>query len=132
MARTAPDWSLLVRPPANLPAPGGVAFFEGIVESDRYFGPVFTNLRFTRSHKPVRLRADYPLAQMQPLPRRAYDDATLDAMTLAPDMESLLPEDWAAYRRSVADPNADPDRPYGAYGVAARKRAKSACPFAAS
>src|SRR5271166_3717924 len=40
MARTAADWSLLIRAPANLPAPGGVAFFEGIVETDLWFGPV--------------------------------------------------------------------------------------------
>jgi hypothetical protein len=38
MARAAPDWSLLVRAPANLPAPGGYAVYEGIVESDRWFG----------------------------------------------------------------------------------------------
>jgi hypothetical protein len=132
MARTAPDWSLLVRSPANLPAPGGVALFEGIVETDRWFGPVFINLRFTRSHKPVRLRADFPLAQLQPLPRVAYDDATLDAMTLAPDLAAMKPADWEAYRTSVVVPNEDPDRPYGAYAVAARKRRKSACPYAAA
>jgi hypothetical protein len=132
MARTAPDWSLLVRAPANLPGPGGVCFFEGIVETDRYFGPVFTNLRFTRSHKPVRLRADFPLAQLQPLPRAAYADATLDAMALVPDLGSLTERDWEAYRTTIVVPNDDPDRPFGAYAIAARKRAKAACPFAAS
>ena len=69
IARTAPDWSLLIRAPANLPSPGGYALYEGIVETDRWFGPLFTNLRFTRSHTPVRLRADFPFAQIQPLPR---------------------------------------------------------------
>jgi hypothetical protein len=131
MARTAPDWSLLIRPPANLPAPGGVSLFEGIVETDRWFGPVFTNLRFTRSHKPVRLRADFPLAQLQPLPRVAYDDGTLGAMALTPDMASMKPADWEDYRTSVVVPNDDPDRPYGSYAIAARKRRRSACPFAA-
>lgn len=37
-ARTAPGWSLLVRPPANLPLPGGYVTYEGIVETDRWFG----------------------------------------------------------------------------------------------
>jgi hypothetical protein len=32
----------------------------------------------------------------------------------------------------VVAPNDDPDRPYGAYAVAARKRRKSACPYAAA
>src|SRR5271165_1814229 len=132
MARTAADWSLLIRAPANLPAPGGVAFFEGIVETDHWFGPVFTNLRFTRTHKPVRLRADYPLVQLQPLPRVAYDDATMSAMSLAPDLASMKPSDWESYRTTVVVPNEDPDRPYGAYSIAARKRRKSACPIAAA
>ena len=130
MARTAPDWSLLIRAPANLPAPGGIALYEGIVETDRWFGPVFTNLRFTRSHKPVRLRADFPLAQLQPLPRVAYDHATLDAMTICPDLASMRAVDWEAYYSSVVVPNDDPDRPYGAYTVAARKRRRSSCPYA--
>jgi hypothetical protein len=130
MARTAPDWSVLIRAPANLPTPGGIALFEGIVETDRWFGPVFINLRFTRSHKPVRLRADFPLVQLQPLPRVAYDDATLGAMTLAPDLAALKPADWEAYRTSVVAPNDDPDRPYGSYAIAARKRRRSACPSA--
>ena len=131
MARTAPGWSLLIRPPANLPGPGGVAFFEGIVETDCYFGPLFTNLRFTRSHKPVRLRADFPLVQIQPLPRSAYGDATLNAMTMAPDLAALTPEDWEAYRTTIVVPNDNPDRPHGAYAAAARKRSKSACPYTA-
>ena len=40
MARTAEDWSLLIRAPANLPTPGGYSLYEGIVETDRWFGPL--------------------------------------------------------------------------------------------
>ncbi len=72
MVRTAPEWSVLVRPPANLPASGGYSLYEGIVETDWWFGPLFTNVRLTRTHKPVHLRADFPLLQVQPLPREAY------------------------------------------------------------
>ena len=57
MARTAPDWSLLIRAPANLASPGGYSLYEGIVETDRWFGPLFTNLRLTQTHKPVYPRA---------------------------------------------------------------------------
>ena len=34
-ARSAPGWSLLVRPPANLPLPGGYVSYEGIVEKGK-------------------------------------------------------------------------------------------------
>ena len=90
MARTAPNWSLLIRAPANLPSPGGYSMYEGIVETDRWFGPLFTNLRFTRTDVPVRLRADFPLAQVQPLPRMAYADATLGAADTTADMAGLV------------------------------------------
>jgi hypothetical protein len=121
-ARTAPDWSLLLRAPANLAAPGGYVPYEGVVEYDRWFGPVFTNIRLTRTGAPVRLHADRPLLQAQPLPRIAYDEATLDAMQLVPDPESFAPADWWDYAASTLPPA----RRQGQYAIAARRRRK--CP----
>lgn len=132
IVRTAPDWSLLIRAPANLPSPGGYSLYEGIIEADRWFGPLFTNLRFTRTHTPVRLREDFPLAQLQPLPRIAYAEATLRASESVGDMGQFTPRDWADYQTTIAEPNADPDRPFGAYAVAARRRNRTACPAAAA
>ena len=45
MVRTAPGWSLLVRSPANFGRPGGYEAFEGIVETDHWFGPLNSNVR---------------------------------------------------------------------------------------
>jgi hypothetical protein len=129
MARTAPEWSLLIRAPANLPTPGGYTMYEGIIESDRWFGPLFTNLRFTRSHAPVRLRSDFPLAQVQPLPRLAFAESTLGATATTAEITSLTAEDWADYKATIADPNQDPDRSFGKYAVAARKRSRAGCPL---
>jgi hypothetical protein len=129
MVRTAPDWSLLVRAPANLPCPGGHVAFEGIIESDRWFGPLFINLRLTRTHAPIRLRADFPLVQVQPLPRSVYGEATLSASRFTGDMDGFAAQDWADYHKSIALPNADPDRPFGAYAVASRKRGQGVCPM---
>ena len=64
--------------------------YEGIVETDRWFGPLFTNLRFTRTDVPVRLRADFPLAQVQPLPRLAYADSTLAATDTTADIGRIV------------------------------------------
>jgi hypothetical protein len=132
MARTAPDWSLLLRAPANLPGPGGFALYEGIIESDRWFGPLFTNLRLTRTHAPIRLRADFPLVLAQPVPHHAYGENTLTAMSLVPSADGLSAEDWDDYRTTIAVPNLNPDRPFGAYATGARKRRKTSCPFAAA
>jgi hypothetical protein len=132
MARTAADWSLLIRAPANLPSPGGFSLYEGIVETDRWFGPLFTNLRFTRTGAPVRLRADLPLAQVQPLPRLAYADATLASVHTTADIAGLQESDWADYEATIAKPNGDPDRSFGAYAATARRRARGNCPFQAT
>jgi len=127
-ARTAPDWSLLLRPVANLPQAGGYVPYEGIVETDRWFGPLFTNLRLTRTHMPIRLSSQVPLVQAQPLPRTLYGDATLDRVELLPDLQDLSPIDWQDYRRSIVEPNTRPGRPLGGYAVQGRRRRR--CPVA--
>ena len=128
LARTQKDWSLLVRAPANLPRTG-YDLFEGIVETDRWFGPLFTNIRFTRSHAPIRLRPDFPLAQVQPLPRVAYAEANLAPSHVTADMAGLSADDWEAYRTAIAGPSDDPERRFGRYAVTARKRARASCPI---
>lgn len=125
-ARTAPDWSLLLRPVANLPQSGGFVPYEGIVETDRWFGPLFTNLRLTRTGTPLRISAQMPLVQAQPLPRDLYADATLDRFTNLPDLGDVSDADWDGYRRSIVAPNSRPDRPLGGYAVEGRRRRR--CP----
>ncbi len=127
IAQTAPDWHLLVRAPVNLPQTGGICLFEGIVETDRWFGPLFTNLRFTRSHMPIRLRSDYPLIQVQPVPRAIYSNDTLGRMDAGSELADLTAADWNAYDAAIAEPNSRPNRAFGAYATAARKK-RHQCP----
>ncbi len=122
IARTAPDWHLLIRAPANLPSIGGVSLFEGIVETDRWFGPLFTNMRFTRSHMPVRFRADYPLVLAQPVQRNTYANDTLGRMDIVRGLDALSAADWQAYRTTIVEPNTRPNRPFGAYAADTRKK----------
>jgi hypothetical protein len=111
---------------ANLPGAGGYVAYEGIVETDRWFGPLFTNLRLTRTHTPVKLSSQFPLVQAQPLPRHIYTDATLNRMRVGDGLETLTAADWDAYRDTVVTPNQSPDRPFGGYATEARKRRR--CP----
>ena len=128
IAQTAPNWSLLIRPPANLPLQGGYALYEGIVEADRWFGPLFINLRFTRTDSPIRFAADFPLAQVQPIPRHAYNDKILTSTGITPNIFGLTSADWDAYRVSIAEPNSRPNRAFGTYATAVRKRRSEVCP----
>ncbi|HYZ24251.1 MAG TPA: DUF6065 family protein [Rhodopila sp.] len=131
VAQTAPDWHLLVRAPANMPGAGGISLYEGIVEADRWFGPLFVNMRFTRSHIPVRLRADYPLALVQPVHRQTYANELLDRMEVTGGPALLTAEHWDAYYATIVEPNSRPDRPFGAYATAARKK-RHRCAHAAA
>ena len=131
IARTAPGWSLLVRPLANMPRSGGYELYEGIVETDHWFGPLFINLRLTKTDTPIRIAADLPFIQVQPLPRIAYADETLSAVSLSAEMAALSDDDWNDYFETVVRPNTDLDRPLGQYAVRVRKRRKGGCPYAA-
>ena len=125
IARTAPGWSLLVRPCANLPRGGGFEMFEGIIETDRWFGPLITNMRLTKTNVPIEFSRDFPVLQVQPLPREALDDAALNDFECVPDLESLRPEDWDDFYDTVVRPSAMTARPRGEYAAAARRRRKS-------
>lgn len=122
IARTAPGWSMLIRAPANMPRKGGYESFEGIIETDRWFGPLLTNIRLTKTDVPIDFSAEFPLLQVQPLPRHAYEDATLNNYELVPDLAQLTPEDWDDYYDTVVRPHVQETRPRGQYAAAARKR----------
>lgn len=125
LARTRPGWSLLLRPPANLPRAGGYDLFEGIVESDRWFGPLFTNVRLTRTNAPVAFDAEFPLFQAQPLHRSVYSDDRLNAFECTPGPECLSGEDWDDYRATVVK-DGDPARtPLGHNAAEVRKRRRN-------
>jgi hypothetical protein len=122
--RTAPGWSTLVRPCANLPRHGAYEMFEGVIETDRWFGPLITNIRLTRTGAPIEFRADFPLLQVQPLPREALDERAQNDYEIVPTIEQLCPDDWDDFYDTVVRPNVQEHRPRGQYAAAARKRRK--------
>jgi hypothetical protein len=127
VVRTAPGWSVLVRAPANLVRNPGYEHYEGIIETDRWFGPLFTNVRLTRTHAPIEFDADFPFLQVQPVQQSTYGDA-VNSFEFVSDMAELGDADWEAYRRTVVAPNVDPHRQRGQYAVATRKRHKKKDP----
>lgn len=131
LARTAPGWSALVRAPANMPPLAGISVWEGLVEADSWFGPLFTNIRLTRTGSPIRIGADLPMLLVQPVPRVAYTDAVLGSMACSVDPGQLTAGDWAAYGDAVVDPEPGdgPSAPSGRYAAGVRRRRRR-CPFA--
>lgn len=117
LARTAPGWALLSRGTANIPKTQGYESFEGIVETDTWFGPLFTNVRLMRINSPVEFHRRSPLFQVQPLLRQCYDEPPFTVLEAA-DLEA---EDWQRFAATM-EPNTEQMRPLGHYAVATRKR----------
>jgi len=120
VARTRPGWSLSVRSPVNLPPIPGLAAWEGIVETDIWFGPLFNNFRLTRTGVPVHIRAHAPFLQVQPVPQLAYREETLSAFD-GLEASDLTSSDWDCLGQ-VLLPHPDPHVRQGSYAVMVRKR----------
>lgn len=122
MVRTAPGWSLLMRAPANFGRPGGYEPFEGIVETDHWFGPLISNIKLLKTDVPIDFRQEHPMMQVQPIPRIAHQEATLNNYELVPELRQFTPEDWSDFHDTVVRPNVAEDRARGQYAAAVRKR----------
>jgi hypothetical protein len=125
LARTAQNWSLLVRGIANLPVRKEFECLEGIIETDWWFGPIFSNIRITKTNTPIVFRAADALFQVQPVKREAYSEETLGSMNVIAGLADLHEDDWRDYVRAVLP--ADSSRPQmGRYATEARRRRKAA------
>lgn len=117
LARTAPGWALLSRGVANIPKTQPYQNFEGIVETETWFGPLFTNIRMTRIDSPVEFHKRYPLFQVQPLLRQCYREPSFEVLG-STDLDA---EDWQRFAATMT-PNTDQMRALGHYAVGTRKR----------
>jgi hypothetical protein len=119
LVRTAPGWSLLSRGPANIPRNQGYEHFEGIVETETWFGPLFTNIRLTRTNSPVEFHVRYPLFQVQPLLRQCYGEVGFEIFGMA----ELSAADWQSFEATMT-PNTEQMRMLGHYAVETRRRSR--------
>ncbi len=132
MIESAEDWSVLVRPPANLPRNLAYDLYEGIVETDRWFGPLFTNLRLIKTDVPIHFSTEVPLIQVQPLHRGTYAEPICNSFDVVADPSGFPDAAWAGYEKTIVKPNLDPQRPIAAYATSVRRRRKNGCPMSAA
>ena len=132
MIESAEQWSVLVRPPANLPRNLAFDLYEGIVETDRWFGPLFTNIRLIKTDVPIHFSTETPLIQVQPLHRSTYAEEVSNDFGLVADPAGFSDEAWSRYEQTIVKPNLDPQRPVAAYATSVRRRRKGGCPMHAA
>ncbi|HKJ53402.1 MAG TPA: DUF6065 family protein [Gammaproteobacteria bacterium] len=124
--KTEPGWSVLVRAPANLPRSNNYEHFEGIIETDKWFGPLFVNVRLTKTDIPITFDMGYPLMQVQPLQQSTYSEAVLDSIDFADGVEDFTPHDWENYRQTITKPGLGFEREKGFYAKMVRRQKSSA------
>jgi hypothetical protein len=119
-------WSILVRPPANMPSSSYLCY-EGLIETDRFKPcPLFVNIRLLSTDRDIVIPRTRPLFQVQPVRRESYADAILrDVEFRTGEGFGLSPEDWAGFRKTIRSAVAgDTSHRAGSYGAAVRRRAK--------
>jgi Family of unknown function (DUF6065) len=127
--QTAQDWSVLVRPLANVVTPKSYLCFEGMIESDWFCPlPLFINLKLLATDVVISLPRTQPLFQVQPVPRIAYAHSTHEATnTSLSDLgsQALTDAEWSGFGNTLR--SISPERPHdiGRYGVNVRKRTKN-------
>jgi hypothetical protein len=126
LARTAPGWALISRAPVNIPRAQDYEQFDGIFQSEFWFGPLFTNIKLTEKNSPVEFERRYPLLQAQPILHQCYVEPSFATL----DFADLDAGDWEAFERTMR-PNADPTRRLGHHAVEVRRHLKRHVPAAA-
>jgi len=121
-ARTEPYWSLLVRAPANLPKSNSYEHYEGVIETDKWFGPLFINIRLTKTDVPITFDAGYPLMQVQPVQQYTYSDEVLESMDTVDGIEEFTQDDWDNYRHTITRPGRGLEREKGFYAKQVRRQ----------
>jgi hypothetical protein len=120
LACTAPGWALLSRRTVNIPCTQPYDNFEGIFETDAWFGPLFTNIRLTRTNSQIEFSRRYPLFQVQPLRHECYRNPPFAIR----DAADFAAADWDRFGETMA-PVADRERALGGYAKAVRRRQRA-------
>jgi hypothetical protein len=129
VVQTSADWSVLVRPLANVITPKSYLCYEGMVESD-WFAPVplFINLRLLSTDQIITLPCVQPLFQIQAVPRIAYNE--IGSRSTFHELEdtsetAMTEQEWSSLGNTLRSISQERPHDIGRYGVAVRKRAKS-------
>lgn len=121
LVKTAPGFGVIVRTPVNLAWRNDFTAFEGVIETDRWFGPLFTNIRIRKCDAPIIFRHTEPFLQVQPVPISLLRDTFKFEAEHHTGLESLSVEDWDAFRKTVVRRMQTRSK-LGEYAVETRKR----------
>ena len=100
-ANTTPGSSLWIRGPINQAHSSAYTIIEGIVETDWWAGPLFTNIEITKTDVPIAFRRDKPLLQVFVIPRHSHQRDTRPAFSVS-DLSIHTPGDFLTRMKETA------------------------------
>ncbi|MFM2666682.1 DUF6065 family protein [Vibrio mediterranei] len=100
-AETSPGDSLWIRNPINYDRSHSYQIIEGIVETDWWSGPLFTNIEFTKTDVPISFRKDTPFLQVFTLPKTYHDRESIRKVEKG-DFIDLVSEDYLQRMKDTA------------------------------
>jgi Family of unknown function (DUF6065) len=110
MVKTQPGWGVLVRPPANLPTDPNFEVFDGIIETDWWFGPLVTPIRLRRQNVPMIFSKNTPLAHIQLIQKEVYLDETIAEFLVIKNLTEMESEQWHEYAEAFDRRNESPKK----------------------
>jgi hypothetical protein len=124
LVRTKLGWSSFIRSPANFPKHQGLEPFEGVVETDHWFGPLFISVRLTKTDIPIMIKPEAPLLQVTPIFREHYAERTLSDARVCAEASDWTEREWEGFRKTVVAPQLLEQRQPGLHAVSIRRRRK--------
>ncbi len=124
--RTQPGWSTLVRPPVNVATSHSFCSFEGVIETDSWFGPLFTTIKLQKTGEPIKFRQSIPFLQLQLMETSLYKNQNTKDYEVHDFLSDVPEERWEDYFNTIVKPTKTEIRAKGQYAKMARK--KSRCP----
>lgn len=119
---TPPGMSAYVRSPINLPQMRHATSFEGVIETDRWFGPLFSNFQIKRINEEVLFRRSEPMFSVAIVPTSLFKNSSLQEAEVVESMGGMGEEDWDDYRATIVN-RVGEHRKQGSYAVNSRKAA---------
>lgn len=121
IAKTTKDWFLCVRPPINLPKQRHATSFEGVIETDKWFGPLFTNFQIEQTNTVISFKRSEPLFMVHLVHSSSLKESKdFDFCEGLPDFTA---EDWKLYQDTVVDRVGERRVP-GSYAIESRRARK--------
>lgn len=123
-AKTEAGIASYVKGPTNFSNGQAYTVMEGVIQTEWWFGPMFTNIRIHKQGKPIVFRADRPFVQLLPVPTQLLKDFEATKPVVHSGLGSLGDGEWKAYQETVVHRMKTRTR-MGDYAVEARQRQKA-------